>query len=270
MTKKQPVVLFRKDIVMEEEHEIAAKHFHVYESRNRVPNDSRVIARYSALPYYMELEADLQVNGAQLLNTYKQHQWVAQMDWAYDEGVLKGLTPKTYFGSNYYKLPEGAYVLKGRTNSRKNKWGTHMFAPTKAQVQVVATRLLDDELIYDQGLVIREYIPLKQLDTAINGLPIVNEWRTFWYGTHLLASGYYWQASHPESEEKANFSHEGLDLAYKAAELVAPHVPFFVLDVAEKEDGGWTVVEVNDGQMSGLCGCKADDLYGTLKRLLLE
>jgi hypothetical protein len=268
-----PVVLFRGDIDMEGELDTARKHLPTVEYRSQVPPNSSVIARYSVLPYYQELERELVLNGSRLLNSYAQHKWIADlMDWGGSHGVLSqaGLTPMSW--PNWARLKEGAYVVKGRTNSRKQQWATHMFAPTLADIPIIAARLLDDQLLQDQGLVVRQYVPLRKLAEGLNGLPVTNEWRTFWLktpnGPELLASGYYWQASHPEADVLAEFAYEGEQLARQAAEIVMEYANFFVLDVAEKEDGGWMVVEVNDGQMSGLCGCEADDLYSNLTRCL--
>lgn len=36
------------------------------------------------------------------------------------------------------------------------------------------------------------------------------------------------------------------------------------MDIAQKEDGGWVVVELNDGSMSGLSCIDPDELYNNL------
>lgn len=261
------VVLFRGDIDMEGELDVCRRYLPTEEYRSRIPSGSSVVGRYSVLPFYQELERELALGGSRLINSYVQHKWIADLlEWGGEYGVLAGLTPRTW--TNWARLPEGAYVVKGRTNSRKQQWNTHCFAPTRADIPRIAARLLDDTLIQDQGLVVREYVPLRKLEEGLNGLPITNEWRTFWLATsggpRMLASGYYWQASHPEAARSAEFAVAGVEIAREAAALVAPNVPFFVLDVAEREDGGWIVVEVNDGQMSGLCGVSAHDLYRNL------
>lgn len=267
------IVLFRLDIDMEGEFDTACQHMATVSYRSEVPASSCVIGRYSVLPYYQELERELAIRGSALINSYAQHKWIADlMDWGGPNGILStvGLTPMSW--PNWYRLPEGAYVVKGRTNSRKHQWATHMFAPTLADVPIIAGRLLDDQLIQDQGLVVRQYVPLRKLMDGLNGLPITNEWRTFWLrtpqGPELIASGYYWQASHPEAGKVAMLAYEGERVAHEAAKLVMEHVNFFVLDVAECADGSWIVVEVNDGQMSGLCGCSADDLYKNLAKFM--
>lgn len=271
------VVLFRSEIDMEGELDECRKHLTTFEYRTQVPPQSNVIARYSALPYYRELEKELALNGSKLLNSYQQHKWIADLiDWGGPQGVLSSqkMTPMSW--PNWHRLPEGSYVVKGRTNSRKQQWNTHMFAKTLADIPDIARRLYDDALIVDQGVVVREYVPLKKLDTGLNGLPITNEWRTFWIVTemngvrtpHKLCHGYYWEMSHPDAGLLATWSNEAEKLAHDAALLVAEHVDFFVLDLAETEAGHWIVVEVNDAQMSGLCGCKAAELYHNLNMIM--
>ena len=41
--------------------------------------NSVVIARYAALPYYRELENDLKAIDCELVNTYKQHRFIADL-----------------------------------------------------------------------------------------------------------------------------------------------------------------------------------------------
>lgn len=277
---KNPIVLFRGDLDMEDELAECRRHLQTVEYRSQVPQNSTVISRFSALPYYQELERELNLSGSKLLNSYAQHKWIADMmDWGGEYGVLTRakLTPPSYV--RYDRLPEGSYIVKGRTNSRKHQWKTHMFAKTKADIPDIARRLNDDTLIQDQGIVVRPYVPLKKLADGLNGLPIVNEWRTFWLTkehprggkvAHQLARGFYWQASHPEVASKAYWTEQAEGIAQDAAYIVAQDVNFFVLDLAQTEAGDWIVIEVNDGQMSGLCGCNARDLYFNLARLTNE
>jgi hypothetical protein len=39
---------------------------------------------------------------------------------------------------------------------------------------------------------------------------------------------------------------------------------FFAVDVAERAAGGWTLIEINDGQTSGLCEVDPHELYARL------
>lgn len=261
-----PIVLFRdSDGTLEIEH---ARHdFRVEQFRSKIPQDSLVIGRYSVLPFYRELEQDLLNNGSSLINSHRQHQWIANFDW-YE--WLKDFTPESCYERDFYRWKyEGPFVLKGATNSRKHQWKTHMYAETRRDASRVAGRLANDSLIGQQGIVYRRYVPLKRIETCeISGLPLVNEWRLFYYKETLLSKGFYW--TNCQYPERATFTSEALELASKCAEICAEHTNFFVLDVAETESGEWILVEVNDGQMSGLSDNNPMTLYRNLRMAIGE
>lgn len=264
---KSPVCLFRSELDTDGEHLIASKYLQTVKYRTQVPPNSTVIGRYSVLPYYRDLEQELALNGSRLINTWQEHSFIADvLAWGSKGGILDGLTPPSW--PDWSSIPEGSYVLKGKTNSRKSKWNTHMFAKSLADIPNIAKRLYDDALISEQGIVVRKYVPLQKISEGLNGLPITNEWRTFWYAGRerdpiLLGKGFYW-ASHPDAEQCSSFGEEALELAYQAAERISPYATFFSLDIAETESGSWTVIEVNDGQMSGLSCIDPEAFYRCL------
>ena len=61
---------------------------------------------------------------------------------------------------------------------------------------------------------------------------------------------------------------EGYEFAKKVGRIAADYVNFYVLDIAQKENGDWVLIEVNDGQMSGLSEIDPHELYSNLKKLL--
>lgn len=252
------VILFRKDRDTEEEYEAALHCWqqNLFQYRSDIPSDAIVFGRYSVLPYYEELEIELSKRNSYLVNSYKQHTYISDIMNYYED--IKDFTPKTY--TTWYDLEsEFGWVLKGRTNSRKHQWNTMMYAKDSKQIAEVAGRLLDDTFIKEQGLVVREYVPLKRLDTGINGLPISKEWRCFYIKDKLIASGFYW-ASHPECYP-GEIPPEALSYANNVAAIISKKTNFFVIDVAEKEDGGYIVIEINDGQMSGLSMISPSTFY---------
>lgn len=121
---KKSVILFRKDIDTEEELSVAQKYFNCYEFRSQIDKNSIVIGRYSVLPFYKELEAELNLKNSSLINSFKQHNYIADIFQWYDD--LREYTPKTY--SQWGNLGDGEWVVKGITNSRKQRWNTHMYA----------------------------------------------------------------------------------------------------------------------------------------------
>lgn len=258
-------LLFRKDRYNEDEYNIAAQYFHVVERRNQC-SDGLVIPRYSALPFYRELEEDLADRGAKMANTYQQHRWIA--DFQYYE-QMKEFTPETW---DEYEFPysdyQGPFVVKFRTNSKKYLWKTHMYAENRLDAVEVAIRLQTDSYMQDQGIIYRKFIPLKTLEVSPAGVPWSNEWRFFYWGTKRLAHGYYWSSATDPSLGKMD--EEGLALADKIAAIAAEHAQFFVIDIAEKAEGGWMLVEMNDGQMSGLSEIDPHVFYGSLHQAIMS
>lgn len=211
------------------------------------------VARYSCLPYYKELEDDLLHNNCYLINSYNQHRYIANFEYYYD---VIDYTAKTYFALDQIDQPikkDTKFVLKGRTDSRKQKWSTQMLAQGWDNVVRIYSELCQDSLIGSQGIIIREYLPFKQLGQSdITGQPYINEFRFWCLGNKILHYGYYWSIAPDEVIATAKIGSEGIEFAQKIAEIVSLKTNFFVLDIAEKEDGKWALIEINDGQMSGL------------------
>lgn len=259
----QPHILFRSsNLENEKELEIAKKYFSCFRYRSQAPLNSRIIARYSALPFYAELEADLASNNSVLINSYAQHCWISSFSWYYD---LADVTPQSWFDNDFYQCQDlGPFIVKGRTNSRKHQWNRLMFAPTKQAAVTIASDLMSDPLISEQGVVYRKYIPLRSHETCpISGLPFAHEFRLFFYKDILLTHGYYWSSA---ANVSRTISEKGLQFGRAVAERVAEHANFFVLDIAERADtpDEWILIEINDGQQSGPSECNLDELYKNL------
>lgn len=255
-------ILYRTNLSNKEELVSAKKYFSVVQNRTAIQPASQVVGRYSVLPFYRELEEDLLILGSRLINSYREHCYIANFDYYWD---LLELTPATYF--NLSDIPDwgGPFVVKGRTNSRKLNWNSQMFARNKSEAINIALDLLQDSLISEQGVIVRDYCPLVKLEEGLNGLPVVNEWRLFFYKETIISYGHYWQNF--TDITLPLFTQEALNFAQDIAKKVSSYTSFYVLDIAEKADGGWTLIEVNDGQMSGLNGQDPDLFYRNLKEL---
>ena len=269
-----PEILFRRDLSdpdVEAEWQAVNNYFPEVVERRRQLRGAKnlatgiyiprmVIGRYSVLPYYRELEQDCAVSGHSLINTYEQHQWIA--DFKYYKS-MRDVTPETCKADNFHRWDyEGPFVVKGATNSRKQRWDKEMYAPTRQDAARIASYLSTLPYIGEQKIIIRKYIPLVTYETGLHGLPFTNEWRFFFCGTKEIAHGYYWsQAEYPE---KATLTEEAVGFANKVAKRVARVVNFFVLDIAQTEEGNWILIEINDGQMSGLSLIDPDEFYRSL------
>lgn len=262
MSKVQ--VLFRKGLAEEGEFEACSRYFSTIENRAHI-DGNLIIPRYSSLPYYEELEQEVLARGGTLINNLEQHRWIADFHYYRD---LRQYTFESWVDSEIYQAPQDiAYVVKGKTNSRKFQWNKAMYAENRRRAVEIGADLYADSMIGTQGIVYRRYVPLKRIEDGINGMPMSNEYRFFFYKHHLLASSFYWAIAEPENIPRF-VPPEATKFARHIAEITCHFTNFFVLDVAETEEGNWLLVEVNCGTMSGLSLIDPVNLYANLKGVL--
>ena len=261
----EPALLFRSELTTKYELNHALDHFRVEHSRVAC-KDCLVIGRYSILPFYQELERDLAINNSRLINSSRQHDWIASFAYYND---LKRHTPETWFEDNFYQCrSNGPFVVKGKLKSKKFAWQGQMFAPTRQDALRIAEAIKQDTGIGADGVVFRRFVPLRTYAFGPGGIPYTNEWRCFYLGTRRLSYGYYWSVA--DCLREAQITDAGLRFADRVAQVAARRVNFFALDVAETQFGDWTLIEINDGQMSVLSENDPDELYGNLRRAIAD
>jgi hypothetical protein len=250
--------------VSEEEVSAMRRHFRCVQNRTKVLPGELCIARYSALPWYRDLEEDLVNLGSKLINTYKQHRWIADIgNWVED---LKHLTPDTW--RNLDDVPDSAFpvVVKGETNSKKFLWNTHMFAKDRMAASSVVCRLQEDGFIGEQWCYFRKYVPLKKLMDGFRGLPVTNEFRVFVCNGKVISKGYYWANWYEDLPYKPNVDEIPNEFLNDIVDCVGDKAVFYVVDVAQTENGDWIEIELNDGQMSVLSMNDPEVLYINLRK----
>lgn len=253
------MILFRKCVDPDEEL-VAKKYFDVINYRSEIQPNRIIIPRYSSLPFYHELEQDVMNLGSRLINSYRQHQWITNLDY-YE--ILKDYTFRTWFSLEEINHLDIPMIVKGKINSKKHTWNRTMYAKNRDEARSIYFGLLDDSLIGNQTIIFREYVPLKTYGKGLYDLPFTNEWRFFFYQEELVSYGYYWANSDFDGE----MNEEGIEFAKNLAKICSEYVGFYVLDIAQKEDGNWILVEINDGTMSGLSRIDPDQFYSRLKAI---
>jgi hypothetical protein len=109
------------------------------------------------------------------------------------------------------------------------------------------------------GIVFREFIELKQIGIhSKSRLPLVNEHRFFVLNNEVVYQAPYWG----EGDYSGNHPTPS-DVAEAISRLRAP---FLTIDVAERENGGWEVVEVGNGETSGVP--EGGDIFGFYRALM--
>lgn len=224
-----------------------------------------VIPRYTTLPFALDYFRELDNLGAECINTFSQHRIMADLFiWT---KILRELTPKTYNQYDMPYLPEGAYVLKGATNSKKAYWNTHMFAPTKKDVPRIFANLVDDSLIGNQEIAIREYVPLKELSIGINDMPITKEYRYFILNNKVISKGFYWQNYVDDLEPKdveLKSSKKLNSFLEKVMSRLNDYLTFYCVDIGLTTENKWVVIEINDATMAGLSCIDPKEFYKNL------
>lgn len=245
----------------------AQKYFNCTKLLTSIPQGTVVIARYSMFPFYFDQEQEILNLNCKLINNYQQHRYIADLkNWVFD---LKDLTPKTW--SELHKIPEkGPFVLKGETNSRKNDWKNSMFAENKSDAIRVHSELSKDSLIGYQNIYIREYVPLHTYMVGVNGMPVTKEFRFFVAFGKVLTGAFYWSNYVDELDSVPSVDDVPVNFLNKVISLVKDNVNFFVVDVAQTQSGEWIVIELNDGQNSGLSCNDPELLYSNLKQVINE
>lgn len=262
----KPVILYRRIDQSENESEAMKRYFNVVHQRALIPSDSLVFGRYSVLPFYKELEKDVNLLGSKMLIPYSEHRFIADLKEWYS--VLgPEITPRTW--DRLESLPEkGPFILKGETNSKKDQWKELMYAETKRDAVRIYLKLQEDSLIGQQKIYIREFVKLKTFFNSINGMPVTEEYRCFCYNGEILCSSFYWSSFSDEVGPKI--------LPHNAAEYIenlvlpelSPYCKFVVVDIGIKENCEPIVIELNDPQMSGLSLIDPNEFYFELNHKL--
>lgn len=251
----------------ENELKAAKKYFHCVDLITDIPDNSFVVGRFSLYPFYYDQVRELKNKNCKLINEHWQYEYIADLKNYVSD--LEDMTPKTW--DKLDALPEGrSFVLKGETNSRKNLWLTSMFAENKEKAKEIYFKLLDDSLIGAQKIYIREYIPLYTYMKGINGMPVTKEFRLFVAYGKVISSAYYWQNYIDDIDENPNPNDIPKEFIQKVIDRVGFNSNFFVIDIGLTKSGEWIVIELNEGQFSGLSCNEPENLYKNLSQEIIK
>jgi hypothetical protein len=208
---------------------------------------------------YEAFHAELLAREVRLINKPAQYRTCHYLPDSYP--WIQGKTPKTVWVPMQHEFdfaslvpvlaPFGdrPIVVKDYVKSRKHYWAEACFIPAASDlpaVQRVVERFLElqgDDL--NEGLVFREFVPLKIVGAhPKSGLPLAAEFRIFWLDGEAIISHRYW----------GDLTAFDVPLPFDEIRPIAARIPsrFFTMDVAFLDNGGWTIVELGDGQVAGL------------------
>lgn len=169
--------------------------------------------------------------------------------WVPKEELNEGLTPLFEKMDVFGNKP---VLVKDYVKSRKHEWEDACFIPDASDregVRRVAGNFLNRQgTELNGGLVIREFVALAGLGVhPKSGMPLAQEYRLFFLDHQMIACMDYWDEAAYEHESRADVT---LAPFLKVAERIESR--FFTMDLAKTAGGEWLVIEVGDGQVSGL------------------
>jgi ATP-grasp domain, R2K clade family 2 len=140
-------------------------------------------------------------------------------------------------------------ILKDYVKSEKHNWDNACFvtdASSTIKLKDSINNLIKLRGDYlNEGIVIREFVALNNLTIhSKSGMPLTEEYRLFFYNKKLIGIYDYWEEGEYAIKKPNTNEFEEL----------AKHIEsnFFSMDIARKTNGELTIIELGDGQVSGL------------------
>lgn len=140
-------------------------------------------------------------------------------------------------------------VVKDYVKSRKHEWAEACFIRSASDKRVVEqtvkrfVELQGEDL--NQGLVFREFVEFQSVGAhPKSGMPLTKEFRLIFLDGELLDASAYW--------DEGDYSGEPLPEGLFGAIARQVESRFFTMDVAQRADGEWMIVELGDAQVAGL------------------
>ena len=170
------------------------------------------------------------------------------------QGIISAL-------SSFGKTP---LIIKDYVKSRKHEWHEACFIPDASDTENALNVI--DRFIERQGsdllgeIVLRKYLSLEMVGTHDKShMPIAKEVRVFCVHHTLFANISYWTGDGTSIE----FPDELMQTCQNLDS------DFYTIDMAMTTEGKWVIIEVGDGQVSGLQDYDAGKFYDGLVGCLI-
>ena len=195
-------------------------------------------------PEYYQILQDFFGTRYTLINSAEQYKKCHYFPEIYD--IIKDFTPYSmWFDSlDTIKIKDilsrfkDSFILKDYVKSEK---GTNLFK--------FSVNISDNEFVkiltefknkrgnlFNKGYVLKQFVELKKYSG------ITNEWRLYFLNRKLISCS--------NNSNLENMVKPDIKWLYPIINKIGSNL--FTIDIAEKEDGSWIIIETGDGQVSGL------------------
>jgi hypothetical protein len=223
-------------------------------------NDTKEIGIYrgwmlTPLQYEKLYHALLNRN-IQLINTPEAYTHCHYLPNSYNK--IENHTPKSYWTKDLneasilslaHKFGNHPIIVKDYVKSEKHHWDDACFIPNasnNSNVISVINRFIELRgTSLNEGIVLRAFENLEFLtDHSKSGMPLTKEFRLFFANKALIAVFNYWDEG----------DYGTLEPPLETFKTVAKNIDsiFFTMDIAQKTNGDWIIMELGDGQVAGL------------------
>lgn len=207
--------------------------------------------------------------GIQLINTPKEYAKYHLLPGWYKD--FESSTPFSIWGESKniedaLRLTdglEGAFIIKDYVKSRKHEWYDACFIKDirdKENTERVINNFINRQSSnLEGGVVLRKFESLKSIGNhKDSGMPISEEYRIFVFKGEILIADNYWNDS-----GELNITED----EYTLIESIISEIEssFITIDLARKTDGNLIIMEMGDGQVSGLQQMDEYEFYGAFQ-----
>lgn len=220
--------------------------------------------RIGAIGDYEAVATELASLGIAPINSLAEHHRSSSLPVWYP--LLEGITPRSivFDGDPDLKAIDEQLgwpvFMKGERQTSRHSRRLSIIDGPERMLEVLREVRLDPILRW-QRLVCRQFEPLKIVDdTNMALVPTAFEFRVFFWRGAIVGWGRYWPSASYVATSQERAAAEAI--AIEAASRL--NVPFLVVDMAQRTDGRWIVIEVNDGQECGYAGVEALPLWTSI------
>ncbi|TVX96263.1 ATP-grasp domain-containing protein [Cohnella terricola] len=150
---------------------------------------------------------------------------------------------------NLSEFGQKPIIIKDYVKSRKHEWNESFFIPDASDSQH-ATKVIKSFIDrqgedINEGIVFREFVNLERITVHTKSqMPLSKEYRLFYLENRFLFQFDYWEEIQYD-EDKPD-----LTIFNRLAQQISSN--FFTMDIGKTVYGDWIVIEIGDGQVSGL------------------
>ncbi len=221
---------------------------------------------------YRRFYEKLTARGISLVNTPEEYEryhllpnWYSDFK-DYTPGTAWTDTPRVDEAMDLVSENSGPFIVKDYVKSRKHQWNDACYI-SQIEDAAEARRVISNFVVRQGadlvgGIVLRRYEKFRIVDRhEKSGMPVAEEYRCFVFKGQKISIDGYWNG-----QDKNILSEK--EMAWLDGMIARIRSNFVSVDLARKESSELMIVELGDGQVSGLQQLEAGRFYRRLDEII--